>query len=333
MFRRLDPELLEKCGGNPVSLLRRVSRERLQRAAEDEAYLALLDGALDDLRRYLAKPAWFQSRHPDRADMCVAYFCMEYGLTACLPIYSGGLGVLAGDHLKSASEMGLPLVAVGLLYNRGYFIQELDQDGWQREEYRAHDFSTLPILPVMTGERWRPVGAAPNAAVDIASATGAPGSEPLKVAVEIADRLVWARVWRAQVGRISLYLLDSALPENDHAAQRITNELYGGGPEERLSQELLLGIGGMRALEALGVSPTCATSTRGTRSSPVWNASGPPMKENGLHFLEARQAAGRGPCSPPIRRYRPASTSSRRPSSRVTWACTSRAWGSRSKAS
>lgn len=297
-FRRLDPDLMEKCGGNPVLLLRRVSRERLKQAAGDQAYLALLDGALDDLRRYLAEPAWFQSRHPDRADMCVAYFCMEYGLTACLPIYSGGLGVLAGDHLKSASGLGLPLVAVGLLYNRGYFIQQLDQDGWQHEEYRAHDFRTLPILPVMTGERWRPVGAspdaAPNAAVDVASAAGAPGAEPLKVAVEIADRLVWARVWRAQVGRISLYLLDSALPENDLAAQRMTDELYGGGPQERLSQELLLGIGGMRTLEALGVSPDVCHLNEGHSVFASLERIRAAMVENGLSFLEARQGTSAG---------------------------------------
>jgi starch phosphorylase len=294
VFRRLDADLMEKCGGNPVSLLRRVSRERLNRAAGDEAYLALLDGALDELRRYLAEPGWFQSRYPDRADMCVAYFCMEYGLTACLPIYSGGLGVLAGDHLKSASGLGLPLVAVGLLYNRGYFTQQLDQDGWQHEEYRTHDFSTLPILPVMAGERWRPVGAAPNAVVDVASAAGAPGAEPLKVAVEIADRLVWVRVWRAQVGRISLYLLDSALPENDHAAQRMTDELYGGGPQERLSQELLLGVGGMRALKALGVKPDVCHLNEGHSVFASLERIRAAMAENGLSFLEARQGTGAG---------------------------------------
>ncbi len=295
-FRRLDPVLMEKCGDNPVSLLRRVSRERLKQAAGDEAYLALLDEALDDLHRYLAQPGWFQSNHPGRADTCVAYFCMEYGLTACLPIYSGGLGVLAGDHLKSASGLGLPLVAVGLLYNKGYFIQQLDQEGWQQEEYRGHDFSTLPVLPVMVGESWPPTGTSlnPAAAPGAEPATPAELAEPLKVAVEIADRLVWARVWRAQVGRISLYLLDSALPENDHAAQRMTDELYGGGPEERLSQELLLGIGGMRALKALGVSPDVCHLNEGHSVFASLERIRAVMVEYGLSFLEARQGTGAG---------------------------------------
>ena len=157
LFEHLDPDVLEKCQGNPVLLLRRVSRERLEHAASDSAFLAHLDGALDDLRRYLAEPGWLRTNHPEQADTCVAYFCMEFGLTACLPIYSGGLGVLAGDHLKSASGLGIPLVAVGLLYHHGYFVQYLDGNGWQRERYRTQDFGTLPIKPVMVGDDWRTI--------------------------------------------------------------------------------------------------------------------------------------------------------------------------------
>ncbi len=144
VFQHLDPELLEKCGDNPVLLLRRISRERLEGAAEDPAFLTHLDGALDDLRRYMGERGWFRLRYPDRDDLRIAYFCMEYGLSGCLPIYSGGLGVLAGDHLKAASGLDLPLAAVGLLYNRGYFTQRLDEEGWQHESYRLQDFSTLP---------------------------------------------------------------------------------------------------------------------------------------------------------------------------------------------
>ena len=288
VFQHLDPEMLEKCDGNPVLLLRRISRERLEHAAGDAAFLTHLDAALDDLRRYMTEPGWFRLRHPEHRDFCVAYFCMEYGLTACLPIYSGGLGVLAGDHLKTASGLGVPLVAVGLLYNKGYFVQQLDDEGWQREDYRLHDFSTLPVGPVIAGSVH---GAGPGDAVDAAAGiTGA----PLKVSVDIAGRPVWARVWKVQVGRISLYLLDTAVPENDAAAQRYTGELYGGGSEERLAQELLLGIGGMRALKALGIDPQMCHLNEGHAVFTGLERIRELMDSSGLSFLEARQAIGAG---------------------------------------
>jgi len=286
LFQHLDPEMLERCGGNPVLLLRRVSRERLERAAVDAAFLAHLDGALGDLRSYMREPGWFQTHHPEHAGTCVAYFCMEFGLAACLPIYSGGLGVLAGDHLKSASGLGIPLVAVGLLYNHGYFVQSLDDNGWQREKYRVQDFGTLPIRPVMAGETWH----ATHAQGDAGDGSGT----PLKVSLDIAGRTVWARLWRAQVGRISLYLLDTALPENDPAAQRITNELYGGGPEERLAQELVLGIGGTRALRALGAEPQMCHLNEGHAVFTSLERMRYLMETQGLTFLEARQATSAG---------------------------------------
>jgi len=285
VFQHLDPEMLEKCGGNPVLLLRRISKDRLEAAAGDSAFLTQLDEALDDLRRYMAAPGWFRLRYPDRTDLCTAYFCMEYGLTACLPIYSGGLGVLAGDHLKSASDLDLPLIGVGLLYSRGYFTQALDEEGWQYEEYRAHDFSTLPVRPVMEGDTWSPAAGAGDSAA---------GNEPLKVAIEIDGRTVRARVWKVQVGRISLYLLDSALPENDAAGQRITGELYGGGVQERLAQELLLGVGGIRVLKALGVTPTVCHLNEGHAVFTSLERIRLLMQEEGLSFLEARQATGAG---------------------------------------
>jgi len=286
LFQHLDPEMLERCGGNPVLLLRRVSRERLEHAAADTAFLVHLDGALGDLRRYVREPGWFRTHHPEHADICVAYFCMEYGLAACLPIYSGGLGVLAGDHLKSASGLDIPLVAVGLLYNHGYFVQSLDDNGWQREKYRAQDFGTLPIRPVMAEERWR--------ATHAEGAAGDGSGTPLKVSLDIAGRTVWAQLWRAQVGRVSLYLLDTALPENDPAAQRITNELYGGGPEERLAQELVLGIGGARALRALGAKPQVCHLNEGHAVFTSLERMRYLMETEGLTFLEARQATSAG---------------------------------------
>ncbi len=148
LFQDLDARTLERCGGNPVALLRRTSQDHLKRAAADRDYVRRLDEALDDQRRYLAEPGWFRQTYPDRDDLQIAYFCMEFGLAGCLPIYAGGLGVLAGDHLKSASGLDLPLVAVGLLYSQGYFTQRLDEQGWQYEQYEGNDFATLPIRPV-----------------------------------------------------------------------------------------------------------------------------------------------------------------------------------------
>jgi glycogen phosphorylase len=290
LFQHLDAEMLEKCGGNPVLLLRRIATERLEHAAVDSAFLTHFEEARADLRRYLAEPGWFKLAYPDHANLVVAYFCMEYGLTACLPIYSGGLGVLAGDHLKAASGLDLPLVAVGMLYNRGYFTQRLDDEGWQYEEYRAHDFSSLPITPVLEGETWR--GA--RAAAADRDGGGAGRAAPLKISVEIAGRTVWARVWRVQIGRISLYLLDSSLPENDLAGQRITSELYGGGSEERLAQEILLGIGGYRMLRALGVEPQVCHLNEGHSVFSSLERMRGLMNEHSLSFYEARRAAGAG---------------------------------------
>lgn len=283
VFEHLDHVMLKKCGGNPALLLRRISRERLEWAANDAGFVAHLDEAVDSLHRYLTEPTWFDLNHPESREACFAYFCMEYGLAACLPIYSGGLGVLAGDHLKAASSLGIPLVAVGLLYSQGYFVQTLDEEGWQREEYRVNDFSTLPVLPVMVGESWR-VTSGPT-----------PGTgEPLKVSLDIAGRTVWARVWRAQVGRVSLFLLDTLVPENDPLAQEITSQLYGGGNEERLAQEMVLGIGGVRALQALGARPCAIHLNEGHTVFATLERIRRLMQEEGLSFYEARQAASAG---------------------------------------
>ena len=286
LFQHLDAEMLERCQGNPVLLLRRVSREKLEHAANDAAFLSHLDGALGDLRRYMAEPGWFRINHPEHADTRVAYFCMEYGLTACLPIYSGGLGVLAGDHLKSASGLDIPLVAMGLLYNHGYFVQHLDDSGWQRERYRAQEFGTLPLKQVRVGETWRIVP-------DCGQGEEESGA-PLKITLDIAGRTVWAQVWRAQVGRIPLFLLDTFVPENDPSSQRITNELYGGGPEERLAQELVLGIGGARVLRALGVEAQICHLNEGHAVFTSLERMRHLMETQGLSFLEARQATNAG---------------------------------------
>ncbi|NIP90203.1 MAG: glycosyltransferase family 1 protein, partial [Gammaproteobacteria bacterium] len=227
-FLRLDRDLWDAVGHNPVRFLGKVDQSILEEAAADEAYLAHLCRVTERFNRYMEnreRPAAWQSGD----DHQIAYFCMEYGLNECLPIYSGGLGILAGDHLKSASDLGLPLVAVGLLYQQGYFHQYLNLDGWQQERYPINDFSNMPVKP----------------ALDEA------GNE-LVVGVEFPQRTVFAKVWRVQVGRIPLYLLDTNITKNVPEDQNITDQLYGGDTERRLQQELILGIGGMRALDALG---------------------------------------------------------------------------------
>ncbi|MDZ7370833.1 MAG: alpha-glucan family phosphorylase [candidate division KSB1 bacterium] len=232
LFRRLDPELWETVNRNPVLLLGTISQEKLQAAAENEGYLASMERVRAALADYLSRKTWYEQNFADEKPFTIAYFSMEYGLAACLPIYSGGLGVLSGDHLKAASDLGLPLVGVGLAYQQGYFQQYLATDGWQQETFPINDFYNLPF----SLER---------------SATG----EPLTVSVELPGREVFAQIWRVVVGRVPLYLLDANIPQNSPEDRLITSQLYGGGEEMRIRQEILLGVGGMRALRALGIRP------------------------------------------------------------------------------
>jgi glycogen phosphorylase len=187
LFRRLDADLWEKSKHNPAKMLGVVSQSRLQELAEDEGFIAHMERAESQLDSYLQERTWYR-KHRNSENVnnneCFAYFCAEYGLTHCLPIYSGGLGVLAGDHLKSASDLGLPLVAVGLLYQEGYFSQKLNADGWQIEDYPINDFYTMPIEPVKDQN-----------------------GEELRIAVEYPGRIVYARAWKVQVGTVPLYLL------------------------------------------------------------------------------------------------------------------------------
>lgn len=243
LFQRLDRDLWERTEHNPVRMLGSIAQERLQSAALDEGFLAHKDRVARGLESYLRSTnTWYHRNHPTAADdsMRIAYFSMEFGLTECLPIYSGGLGVLAGDHLKSSSDLGLPLVGVGLLYQQGYFRQRLNADGWQQERYPENDFYNLPIQQEL-------------------DSTG----KPLHISVQFPGRLVHAQVWRVQVGRIPLYLLDTNIAANSLQDQNITDTLYGGDTEMRLKQELILGIGGLRALTALGIRPTICHMNEG----------------------------------------------------------------------
>ncbi|HEX3488523.1 MAG TPA: alpha-glucan family phosphorylase [Streptosporangiaceae bacterium] len=230
VFAAIDPAAWDRAGGDPVTLLAQVPQERLARLAGDRKFLRRLSDAADDLRDYLTSPRWYQGADaslPD-APAAVAYFSPEFGVTAALPQYSGGLGILAGDHLKAASDLGVPLIGVGLLYRHGYFTQSLSAEGWQVERYPASDPNGLPLTLLRDA-----------------------GGSPARIWVALADgAALAAQIWIAQVGRVPLLLLDSYVEENEPAMREITDRLYGGGTEHRLSQELLLGIGGVRAVRA-----------------------------------------------------------------------------------
>ncbi|WP_445396159.1 alpha-glucan family phosphorylase [Streptomyces sp. LE64] len=228
LFRALDPDRWEEVGGDPVRLLGTVTAERLTALAADPAFLDRLAACAADLREYTEGDRWYQHRRGGPRPAAVAYFSPEFGITAALPQYSGGLGILAGDHLKAASDLGVPLVGVGLLYRHGYFRQSLSAEGWQQEHYPVLDPDELPLVPLAE-----------------------PDGTPVRIALALpGGGTLAARVRVARVGRVPLLLLDSDVEENDAAGRDVTDRLYGGGSEHRLLQEMLLGIGGVRAVRA-----------------------------------------------------------------------------------
>ncbi|MFD6323236.1 glycosyltransferase family 1 protein [Streptomyces sp. NPDC058442] len=233
LFRSVDPERWAACGRDPVRLLGSVPPDRLQELAGDRAFLDRLDAVAGDLHTYMTGERWYQEQsgprsQGDRLPAAVAYFSPEFGITAALPQYSGGLGILAGDHLKAASDLGVPLIGVGLLYRHGYFRQSLSRDGWQQEHYPVLDPNELPLTQLKEPD----------------------GTPALVILALPGGRSLRARIWLAQVGRVPLLLLDSDVEENDLGERGVTDRLYGGGSEHRLLQEMLLGIGGVRAVRA-----------------------------------------------------------------------------------
>jgi starch phosphorylase len=276
LFEGLDPELWDRFGGDPVRVLGEVSAERLAALAKDRRFLRRLQDVTDDLEDYLSAPHWYQSLGAE-APASIAYFSAEFGITEVLPQYSGGLGILAGDHLKAASDLGVPLIGVGLLYRAGYFSQGLSADGWQLEHYPALDPHGLPVKLLRDSD---------NDAVVI--------TVPLP-----EGRVLNAHVWRAQVGRVALLLLDSDIEENAPAERGVTDRLYGGGEDHRLRQEMLLGIGGVRAVRAY-------CSQTGTAQPEVFHANEGHAgfqgierireltESHGLSFSEALQAVRGG---------------------------------------
>ena len=274
LFRRLDTELWESSGHNPALMLGTIDQRKLEAAAADDAFLAHLDRVIRRLEEHTTGPgSWFEKTYGSVKDTpLIAYFSAEFGLTECLSIFAGGLGILSGDHLKSASDIGVPLVGVGLLYQQGYFRQYLTQAGWQQESYESNDFSNLPISPVL----------------------GADGKQ-IHIAIEFPGRSVRAQIWRAQVGRVPLYLLDTNFDGNERSEDRdITDQLYGGDRDMRIRQEILLGIGGYRALEAMGLSPTVYHMNEGHSAFLGLEHVRRMMETHRLTFAEARELASGG---------------------------------------
>lgn len=267
LFGRLDPGLWDEVRCNPVQVLDHISQDRLDEAAADPAYLAELRRVLTAFDAYMSREAWFQKAHAEFGDGPIVYFSMEFGIHECLPTYAGGLGILAGDHLKSSSDLGLPLIGVGLLYRQGYFQQRLTTDGWQLEEYPSLDFYQIP-----------------------ASRVEEEGGRPVTIQLRIGPNEVRVQVWRVRVGRVSLYLLDTDIPENAPEDREITHRLYGGRPEMRLRQEILLGIGGLRALDAMGIHPHVCHMNEGHAAFLAVARIRQRMEENDLEFGEAREA-------------------------------------------
>jgi len=234
LFSRIDTDLWERLAHNPILLLGQVERSALNEVAQDNQYLSQYDSVFAAFDKYQAKTdIWSDQTHPELASNPIAYFSMEFGLHETLPIYSGGLGVLAGDHLKEASDLGLPLVGIGLMYAEGYFSQRISEDGWQDALNNPLRFGEMLVLPVLTDE-----------------------GKPLTVSVEMPDRHVDLRLWEIRVGRIPLYLMDSDVETNVPEDRMLTARLYWSDLDRRIMQEIVLGVGGVRALRALGYNPS-----------------------------------------------------------------------------
>ncbi len=267
LFARLAPDLWRELRRNPVGLLGKVDQKTLNAAAKDAAFLAHLDRVVTALDDYLGCKTWCEIEHPDLSRKRIAYFSAEFGLHECIPTYSGGLGVLAGDHLKAASDLGVPLIGVTLLYRQGYFSQYLSNDGWQFEEYPVLDLDHLPIERVV-------------------DSTGVPS----RVWVEVGDHSVACHIWKITVGRSKLYLLDTEVPQNQAEDRAIASRLYAGDQEMRIKQEIVLGIGGFRALVAMGETPDVCHINEGHSAFLAVERTRHLIQTHALTFDEAREA-------------------------------------------
>lgn len=271
LFKRVDSNLWLACRHNPVKMLGNISQAKLDDLAESQGFLAQLQDAADKLKSYLDRPTWYEKVCSKSTEPIIAYFSAEFGLHECLPIYAGGLGILAGDHLKSASDLGVPLVGVGLLYQKGYFRQYLDVDGWQNEKYIENDFYSMPIELVRKES-----------------------GRPLTISVEYPGRSVVAQVWSVSVGRVKLFLLDTNVRANPLADRMITSSLYGGDRELRIRQEIMLGIGGLKALSAMHITPTVCHMNEGHAAFMALERIRELRSAKNMTFDEAAEAARAG---------------------------------------
>jgi starch phosphorylase len=270
LFRRLDRDLWETSGHNPVRMLGSIDQGKLLAAATDDGFRTHMGRVVAEFDAYMeGQGTWFERKHG--ADRVIAYFSAEFGLTECVSIFAGGLGVLAGDHLKSSSDLGLPLVGVGLLYQQGYFRQYLNEAGWQQQAYEDNDFYNLPLTLVRSD-----------------------AGTPLQVTIPELGKPAVAHIWRAQVGRVPLFLLDTNVAENEPAERDITDQLYGGDAEMRIRQEIVLGIGGVRALEAMGIDPGVYHMNEGHSAFLGLERMRRLMQKHRLTFAAAREVASAG---------------------------------------
>lgn len=267
LYRDIDLELWEKLGKNPVRFLQEVSQKKLQAKLEDQDYVKRLDNVVAAFDSYMSeKDTWFARNYPEHNGKSIAYFSAEYGLNEVLPIYSGGLGVLSGDHCKSASDLGLPFTAIGLLYKQGYFSQRINIHGWQETNFTNLNISQLPILPALNAN-----------------------GEQAEISITFAGRTVYAKVWKVQIGRINLYLMDTDVPQNSPSDRALTARLYGGDQETRIQQEIFLGIGGIRVLDALDIHPTVYHMNEGHSAFMGLELIRKLINEKQLSFKEAKQ--------------------------------------------
>ncbi|HYG74925.1 MAG TPA: alpha-glucan family phosphorylase [Planctomycetota bacterium] len=267
VFVRIDRDAWEASGHNPIAMFGRVSQKRFKELSEDDGFLAHLDRVKLNLDEYMNAKTWFDQQGGDRKKTFINYFCAEFGLHESLPIYSGGLGLLAGDHLKAASGLGIPLAGVGLFYHNGYFRQYLNHEGFQQEYLAGNDFYNLPC-----------------------SLEKGKDGKPITVSVDFPGRKVYAQVWRVQVGRVPLYLLDTRIEENRVEDRAITDQLYGGDHEHRIKQEIILGVGGLRALRALGREVGVCHMNEGHSAFLAIERIRILIEEQGLNFHQAQEA-------------------------------------------
>lgn len=269
LFEMINPDEWERCGHNPVALLQTISYDRLTQLSIDPLYLKRLNALVEEFDRYMAAENTWASRVAPQISPAhpVAYFCAEFGLHESLPVYSGGLGILAGDHLKSASDLGVPLVGVGLLYRQGYFRQRLNREGWQEDFYVDAPFERMPLELLKTE-----------------------AGEPLAIEVQVRQRSVQVQIWKVQVGRVALYLLDTNRNDNDPIDRWLTGHLYGGNQETRIAQEIILGIGGVRALQALGIEPGIYHLNEGHAAFCLLEAARLEIQRTGQSFYDIEAA-------------------------------------------